>query len=144
MRVKPTQVEIAFIKSHRVARLATSDKSGLPQVTPICYAFNGKTIYTPLDKKPKRVPVRELKRVRNIVENPNISLVIDDYYEDWSRLCFIIIKGKASLIHRGKEYIESLRMLSEKYIQYREMNLKDLKLPVIKIVPNRIISWGRI
>ena len=144
MKVKPTQVEINFIKSHRVARLATFDKYGISLVIPICYVFNGKYIYTPLDKKPKQVPVKELKRVRNIVENPNISLVIDDYYEDWSRLCFIIIKGKASLIYRGKEYLESLRMLSGKYIQYREMNLMDLKLPVIKIVPNRIISWGKI
>ena len=144
MKVIPTQVEISFIKSHRVARLATSDRCGLPLVIPICYVFDGKYIYTPLDKKSKRVPVKELKRIRNIAENPNISLVIDDYNEDWSRLRYIIIKGKASVIYRGKKYIESLRMLSEKYMQYREMNLIELNLPVIRIVPNRIISWGKI
>ena len=144
MKVTPTQVEISFIKSHRVARLATADRRGLPLVVPICYVFDGKYIYTPLDRKPKRVPVKELKRIKNIAENPNISLVIDDYNEDWSRLRYIIIKGKASVIYSGKEYIESLRMLSEKYMQYREMNLIELNLPVIKIVPNRIISWGNI
>jgi len=140
--VKPKDKVIEFIKSHRVARMATVDGLGRPLVIPICYHFNGSSIYTPIDKKPKRASPRELKRVRNIIENPNVSLVIDEYYEDWTKLCYVIINGRAEIIESGEEYQNSLRLLSEKYPQYVDMKLSGLNLPVIKIVPYRIVSWG--
>ncbi|MCH8062702.1 MAG: pyridoxamine 5'-phosphate oxidase family protein, partial [Chloroflexi bacterium] len=68
-----------FIRVHRVARLATVDGAGSPHVIPVCYAFDGERLYTALDLKPKRVEGRMLKRVRNILGNPRVSLVIDDY-----------------------------------------------------------------
>jgi hypothetical protein len=37
-----------------------------------------------IDAKPKRSG--ELARVRNIRENPKVSVVIDQYEEEWSRL----------------------------------------------------------
>jgi PPOX class probable F420-dependent enzyme len=123
--------------------MATVDGLGKPRVIPVCYFFNGVYFYTPIDDKPKRASPRELKRVRNIVENPNVSLVIDEYYEDWSKLCYIIINGRAEIIESGEEYQNALTLLSEKYPQYIDMKLSELKLPVIKIVPNRFISWGR-
>jgi PPOX class probable F420-dependent enzyme len=137
----PTDKERAFILSHRVARMATADKSGRPFIIPICYAYDGRCFYTPIDKKPKRVSVVALKRVRNISENPHVSVVIDEYQEDWTRLCYVIIHGRAELIERGEEYLNSLRLLCERYPQYEDMNLSKLNLPVIKIVPDRITSW---
>ncbi|HWP91659.1 MAG TPA: TIGR03668 family PPOX class F420-dependent oxidoreductase [Thermodesulfobacteriota bacterium] len=136
-----TDGENQFILSHRVARLATVDRFGKPLVVPICYAYDGMNIYTPIDKKPKRVSVRGLKRIKNIMENPYVSLVIDEYHEDWDKLSYIIIHGKAELIESGQEYQESLRLLTQKYVQYERMNLTGLNLPVIKIIPERIISW---
>ena len=140
--IKPTDKVLEFIKSHRVARMATVDRLGRPLVIPVCYHFNGSSIYTPIDKKPKSASPRELKRVRNIIENPYVSLVIDEYYEDWTKLCYVIINGRAELIESGEEYQNSLRLLSEKYPQYVDMRLSELNLPVIKIVPYRIVSWG--
>lgn len=124
--------------------MATADKSGRPLVVPICYAYDGRCFYTPIDKKPKRVSVGGLKRVRNILENPNVSIVIDRYREDWTRLCYVIIHGRAELIEEGEEYLDSLRLLCEKYPQYRNMNLSRLNLPVIKIASDRITSWGAV
>ncbi len=141
--IKPTDKVIEFIKSHKVARLATVDGLGRPLVVPICYYFDGGFIYTPIDKKPKRASPKELRRVRNIIENPNVSLLIDEYYEDWTKLCYVIINGRAEIIESGEEYQNSLRLLSEKYTQYADMKLSGLNLPVIKIIPERIISWGR-
>lgn len=140
--VKAKDKVIEFIKSHRVARMATVDGLGRPLVIPVCYYFKGNSIYTPIDKKPKRASPRKLKRVRNIIGNPNVSLVIDEYYEDWTKLCYVIINGRAELIESGEEYQNSLRLLSEKYPQYVDMKLSGLNLPVIKIVPYRIVSWG--
>lgn len=124
--------------------MATVDNLGRPLVVPICFAYDGKHIYTPIDKKPKRVPVKELKRIKNILDNPNISLVIDDYHEDWNKLTYVIIHGRAELIESGEEYQRSLRLLCEKYTQYVDMNLSTLNLPVIKVIPVRILFWGAI
>lgn len=142
--VLPTKREVTFIQTQKIARMATVDKSGKPLVLPICYAYDGNYIYTPIDKKPKRVAPMELNRIKNIVNNPNVSVVIDRYYEDWTRIAYIIIHCTAEVIDGGKEYRESLRILSEKYRQYKHMKLSQLGLPVIKIIPNRFISWGKI
>ncbi len=140
----PTDKEKAFILSHRVARMATADKLGRPYVVPVCYAYDGGCFYTPIDKKPKRVSVEGLKRVRNISENPNVSVVIDEYHEEWTRLTYVIIHGRADIIKEGAEYLNSLRLLCEKYPQYKNMNLSKLNLPVIKIIPDRVTSWGAV
>lgn len=124
--------------------MATVDKLGRPFVVPVCYTYDGKNLYSPIDKKPKQTPARELKRIRNIRDNPYISIVIDDYYEEWIKLCYVIVHGRAELLESGEDYQMSLRLLCEKYPQYVEMNLPKLNLPVIKVVPDRILSWGKI
>ena len=137
-----TKKQIDIINLHRIARMATVDKLGKPLVVPICFAFDGSFIYSPIDKKPKSVSAGKLKRIRNIINNPNISLVIDEYLENWSMLYYLIIQGTAEIIDEGEEYENSLSMLSKKYDQYREMGLESLGAPVIKITPDKIISWN--
>ncbi|HET7290501.1 MAG TPA: TIGR03668 family PPOX class F420-dependent oxidoreductase, partial [Thermodesulfobacteriota bacterium] len=94
------------------------------------------------DKKEKSVMPRELKRVRNIMSNPRVSLVVDGYYEDWNRLYFVLISGHAEVLGSGGEYRNSLGILARKYTQYVKMGLEDAGLPVIKITPEKIVSWG--
>ncbi|MCK5392550.1 MAG: TIGR03668 family PPOX class F420-dependent oxidoreductase [Deltaproteobacteria bacterium] len=118
------------------------DESGNPLVLPVCFAYDGCFIYSPIDKKPKRVSADKLKRVRNIINNPNISLVIDKYFEDWNELYYVIITGSAQVLNSGEEYDKALKILAEKYDQYRKMGLENLGFPVIKITPEKIISWG--
>lgn len=122
--------------------MATVDESGNPLVLPVCFAYDGCFIYSPIDKKPKRVSADKLKRVRNIINNPNISLVIDKYFEDWNELYYVIITGSAQVLNSGEEYHRALKILAEKYDQYRKMGLENLGAPVIKITPEKIISWG--
>lgn len=135
-------MEKGVLLANRVARLATADGAGAPHVVPVCFAYDGRCIYTPLDKKEKNVIPGELKRVRNIMSNPRISLVVDGYYEDWKRLYFVLISGHAEVIKEGEEYRKALKILSLKYPQYIKMGLEDAGLPVIKIVPEKIVSWG--
>ncbi len=40
----------------RVARLATSDEHGAPHVVPVCFAHEGGSLYTAIDRKPKSAP----------------------------------------------------------------------------------------
>jgi PPOX class probable F420-dependent enzyme len=139
---EPSRKQREILESGRVARMATVDETGKPHIVPICYAFVSGLIYTPIDKKPKSVTVNTLGRIKNIRSNPYVSFVIDKYYEDWNRLYYLKITARASLLDRGEEYENSLMSLSEKYSQYRDMDLLNLRLPVIKILPLRIISWG--
>lgn len=122
--------------------MATVDELGKPLVIPVCFVYDGTFIYSPIDKKQKSVSASKLKRVRNITGNPNISLVIDNYVENWSLLYYVIIQGTAEMIYEGQEYQNALTILTEKYSQYAEMGLESLGAPVIKITPEKIITWG--
>jgi len=142
LTINLTKKQRDIINSHRIARMATVDESGKPLALPVCFASEGNFIYSPIDKKPKSVSAGKLKRVRNIISNPNISLVIDNYVENWSMLYYLIIQGTAEMIYEGEEYKNSLKILTKKYAQYDEMGLESLGAPVIKITPEKIISWG--
>jgi PPOX class probable F420-dependent enzyme len=129
-----------FLRSARTGHLATSDSEGRPHVIPFCYVFDGESIYSVLDAKPKTTPLRQLRRVRNILANPQVSVVIDHYEEDWSRLHYVLVSGEAELLESGEECSRSIAMLRQKYPQYRQMDLDDR--PVIKIIPARFSPWS--
>src|SRR5438105_7336995 len=89
----------AWLGAARVARLATADAAGVPHVVPVCFALDAGAgrIYIALDSKPKRVPGRALRRVRNIEANPHVALLCDEYAEDWSRLAYCLVHAEAAL-----------------------------------------------
>ena len=124
------------------AHLATADATGAPHVIPICYVSDGNALFSVLDQKPKRAQVTRLRRVRNIQENPRVSLVVDHYEEDWSRLGYILVMGTAELLFEGGERDGAVRLLRQKYSQYLAMDL-DAN-PVIKITPQRVVTWGTV
>ncbi|PYN10476.1 MAG: TIGR03668 family PPOX class F420-dependent oxidoreductase, partial [Candidatus Rokuibacteriota bacterium] len=68
-----------LLRESRVARLGTADRAGQPLVVPVCYVFDGHACFSAIDAKPKRVAPRALRRVRNIADNPQVSLVVDRY-----------------------------------------------------------------
>ena len=136
-----TEAEVAFVRTQRAARLATADADGNPHVIPVCYAFDGTRFYTPLDEKPKRVTGSKLRRVRNIEVRPEVALVIDQYDDDWSRLGYVLVQGRAELLSpEDITHAHALELLRERYSQYRTMALE--KYPVIVITPDHVTSWG--
>ena len=137
----------AFISNHRVARFATAGEDLQPAVIPICYVFDGKRIYSPIDEKPKSVAASLLKRVRNIEANSKVAVVIDDYSEDWSKLAYVLIIGTAEIVLPGEapgieaqEHARAVELLREKYPQYRSMKIDER--PMIRIRPAGIKRWG--
>ena len=137
-----TKEEIEFLEQARVGRLATADAAVQPHVIPIVFATDGQKLYTPLDKKPKRMAPNQLKRVRNLLENPKLALVIDYYDEDWTKLKWVMIKGTGTLAESGETYAAGIRLLEKKYPQYERLSLKDR--PLIVITPSEIASWSSI
>ena len=72
-----------------------------------------------LDGKPKSVSLRRLRRVRNILANPQVSLVVDHYEEDWSRLQYLMVSGGAELLESGEEWARAIAMLRENTLSIR-------------------------
>ena len=104
--------QAAFLVRQRVARLATSDGMGKPHAVPVCFALDAASIFIALDEKPKDVPVTRLKRVRNILENPEVALIADRYAEDWELLAFVMVRGRAELLDPGtEEHTAAVRLL---------------------------------
>jgi coenzyme F420-0:L-glutamate ligase/coenzyme F420-1:gamma-L-glutamate ligase len=130
----------AFIRAARIAHLATADAGGQPLVIPICFAFDGKEFFSPIDEKPKQISPHKLKRLRNIAENPKVSLIIDRYDEDWQRLAYVLITGRAKILLRGARHSRAVLLLRKKYSQYERMAINDR--PIIVISPIRMKTWG--
>ena len=135
-----TEAELHFLARMRVARLATADASGQPHVIPIVFATDGQRLYTPVDEKPKRVAPSQLKRVRNLLVNPQVAIVVDEYDEDWTRLAWMLVTGRGEIVETGQAHATGIRLLQAKYPQYDVMPLEHR--PLIGVTPLRITSWG--
>lgn len=128
-----------FLDTSRVGHLATADRSGAPHLIPVCYAVEDRTLYITIDEKPKRRDM-PLKRLRNILENPQAAFVVDRWDEDWSRLGWVMLRGTAEILYHGHEHDRAQALLVERYPQYRAMNLAEL--PVIALRIARATGWG--
>jgi PPOX class probable F420-dependent enzyme len=123
----------ARLAAARVARLATVRPDGRPHVVAVCFAPVGDEIVTAIDAKPKST--RALARLANIAANPAVSLLVDHYEDDWSKLWWARIDGDARVVEMRAEYLDAL---AAKYEQYRSAPPAG---PVIVVVPSHFQGW---
>ncbi|MDE2938539.1 MAG: TIGR03668 family PPOX class F420-dependent oxidoreductase [Chloroflexota bacterium] len=142
--LSPNQMKL--LANAPVGHLSTAGKGGAPHVIPVCFALDsrkdGAAIYIALDQKPKRAPLTRLRRVRNILENPQVALVVDHYEADWAKLWYILVTGAAEVLEEVEDDYRrhAVQLLRRKYPQYREMDIDEN--PVIKITPGRVAAWA--
>ncbi len=147
-----TPVELEFLDAARVAVLATIGRDRRPRLVPICFVTAGTEaglrVYSPLDEKPKKVddPLA-LGRVRDILAEPDVSLLVDHWSEDWSRLAWLRLGGRADLLApdaagERDEHAAAVAALRVKYPQYSTHRLEDR--PIIRIAVERSRSWGNL
>jgi PPOX class probable F420-dependent enzyme len=125
------------LSSARVARLATAGGDGQPHLVPITFAMDGDLIYTTVDHKPKKSA--NLRRLRNIRENPRVALLADHYDEDWDLLWWVRVDGWASVVEDERGLQDPLDVLAERYEQYRQRRPVG---PVIVIQVDRWKGWA--
>jgi PPOX class probable F420-dependent enzyme len=109
-------VHDARLVTARVARLATTDPDGRPHLVPIVFAVEGDTLYSAVDRKPKRS--RVLRRIENARARPDVTVLVDHYDEDWSLLWWVRLRGRARVLDEGDERERALALLAAKYVQY--------------------------
>jgi PPOX class probable F420-dependent enzyme len=121
----------------RVGRLATVDADGRPHLVPICFALSGDRLYSAVDAKPKRT--QHLKRLENIAANPRVTVLVDHYEEDWARLWWIRLDGRAAVVEESVERERGLAFLAEKYEQYRAERPAG---PLLAVDVDRYVGWS--
>jgi PPOX class probable F420-dependent enzyme len=132
--------ERAFLDGRRIGHLATADRSAVPHVVPVCFGLAEDRLYITIDQKPKRDRDRPLKRLSNIAANPRVAIVFDRYDEDWRRLAWVMLHGRAEILAAGSEHDRAQSLLRSRYRQLDAMQIGQL--PVIAIDIERVASWG--
>jgi len=136
--------ELELLRAARRAVLATLAPDGTPRLVPIAFVFTDGIIYSPLDEKPKTVAdPRDLARVHDIEQRPRVSVLVDAWDEDWTRLAWLRLKGTARLISPAgesvPEHASAVSLLRSKYPQYASHALESR--PIIRIEVRRTTSW---
>lgn len=117
----------------RVARLATADAIGQPHLVPITFAVDGDELVFVIDLKPKTTTA--LKRLRNIEENPAVSVLVDHYDDNWTQLWWVRADGQARI---AEATTADLDLLSAKYPRYRQAPPPG---PAVRIAITKLIGW---
>ncbi|MGI5153882.1 TIGR03668 family PPOX class F420-dependent oxidoreductase [Microbispora sp. CA-102843] len=131
----------------RVARLATAGAGGAPRLVPVTFALvvgdevvrgdDEGTVVTAVDHKPKATT--DLRRLRDIRDNPRVCLLADHYEDDWERLWWVRADGHARVVEGGDERERAVAWLVRKYAQYRE---RPPAGPAILIRVDRWSGWS--
>jgi PPOX class probable F420-dependent enzyme len=105
-----------LVEPARVARLATVSADGRPHLVPVCFTLVGEVAYSAIDHKPKRT--LRLRRLANIEATGQVSLLVDEYYEDWSALWWVRLDGRGRVVSDAAEATDAIAALVAKYEQY--------------------------
>jgi PPOX class probable F420-dependent enzyme len=131
-----------------VARLATVTPDGVPHLVPVVFAVDQvgaegadstditDVVYTAVDAKPKTT--QRLRRLANIENNPQASLLVDHYCDDWAQLWWVRADGVATIHRDDEQMCAGYRLLRAKYTQYQSVPLNG---PVIALAVRRWSSW---
>jgi PPOX class probable F420-dependent enzyme len=137
MRLDPAEARDRFARS-RVLRLATVGADGRPHLVPCTFAIDGSgRVVIGVDNKPKTSA--KLRRLRNITENPRVSLLADRYADDWQQLWWVRADGTAVIERTGEEHAEHWNQLRRKYPQYGGQTLDG---PMILVNVESWVGWA--
>jgi PPOX class probable F420-dependent enzyme len=120
-----------------VGRLATVAADGQPHLVPISFALAKDTIFFAVDSKPKATT--DLKRLRNIAANPAVSILVDHYEEDWTKLWWVRADGMAVVITEPAHAAAAVDLLVDRYPQYRIARPGG---PVVAVAVHRLSGWS--
>ena len=137
MEIPDSAVE-RLLDTTPVARLATVAPDGRPHLVPVVFARAGGRLWTPVDAKPKRDG--ELARVRHLRREPRAALLLDAYDEDWQRLWWLRIDGRAEIVEGAVPPV--VAALRAKYPQYESLPVLREPATSIAIEEHARNSWA--
>ncbi|MFI2199915.1 TIGR03668 family PPOX class F420-dependent oxidoreductase [Streptomyces sp. NPDC020192] len=136
MKLSPPVARDRFVSSP-VARLATVDGAGVPHAVPVTFVVQDDVLYFAVDHKPKST--WDLRRLRNIRENPAVTVLADHYDDDWSQLWWARADGRGEVLEEGEERLRAVRLLCDKYAQYKQSPPQG---PAVAVRVGRWSGWA--
>jgi PPOX class probable F420-dependent enzyme len=127
-----------LLRDSTVARLGLTDDDGAPRVLPVTFALHEHSIWSAVDRKPKRDPGREPARIRWLRARPRAALTVDRYEDDWDSLAWVQVLGRVDIVEASAA-AGALVALAHKYPQYRDQPPPG---PVLRLVPERALWWS--
>ena len=127
---------VAMFAKSPVAMLATVGAGGAPHLVPVVFAVHNDVVYTAVDAK--RKTTQRLRRLANIEGNPQVSMLVDHYNDDWTQLWWVRADGIAAIHYSGEEMAAGYALLRKKYVQYQRIALDG---PVVTVDVQRWSSW---
>jgi pyridoxamine 5'-phosphate oxidase family protein len=117
---KFTDIELEYVQTQRLGRLATVNKNGEPQTAPVTYRYNIELDAIDIG----RLNMGETQKYRNVAYNGLASFVIDDIAPPFQPRG-IEIRGHAQALPDGGQSISP-----------------TFSPALIRLTPGRIISWN--
>ena len=118
-----TNNEIEYLLNQRLGRLATVRPDCKPQIAPVGFRYNAELDVIDIGGR----YLSQSKKFRNILENPHVSLVIDDVLPPWQPRG-VEIRGTAQTLPAGGNALFGANYPVDEAI--------------IRITPVQIIGWG--
>jgi PPOX class probable F420-dependent enzyme len=137
MELEPSAID-ALLSRWPVARLVTLRPDGAPAPVPVVFARVGGALYSPIDGKPKSPGV--LARERHLADDPRVALLLDHYEEDWDRLWWLRVEGRAIVVSAA-DHEAALHALRGKYPQYARVALTSGDPRLLRIAIERVTGW---
>lgn len=120
-----------------MARLATVNPGLGVDVVPITFALvEPDRLVSAVDHKPKSTT--RLRRLANIAEHPEVTVLVDHYEDDWDRLWWVRLRGTATILTGGEAFEDALDALVARYDAYLEHRPTG---PVIDVAVTGWTGW---
>ena len=117
---KFTDIELEYLKTQRLGRLATVNKDGQPQIAPVTFRYNAELDTIDIGG----LNMGETQKFRNAARNGLAAFVSDDIAPPFQPRG-VEIRGHAEALPDGGKQISS-----------------DFSAALIRLTPKRIISWN--
>jgi PPOX class probable F420-dependent enzyme len=114
--------------------MTTLNEDGSPHAVPVVFGVMGEEIVSPIDHKPKSG--QTLIRVKNLARDDRLTLLLDLWDEDWTRLAWCMVRGRATVDAAAS--IELMEVINTRYPQYAHGEVHDA---LIRIRPTRFSWW---
>ena len=85
--------------------LATNGFDGAAEVLPVCFTWAGEAIWIAIDEESELFDQR-------------VTFMVDRWDEDWSKISWLVAKGRATILPDGPESDRALDALESKYTEY--------------------------
>ena len=133
MRLKKSLAKL--VEWERVCRVATVGAAGVPHAVPVCHVLDDGKLYFASETG--------ARKIRNLRENPHVTVTVDLYSDDWSNLKGVMIQGTGEIVRSSPRFRKIRRLLYAKYPQYPDMSaIGERDSVIVEVTPRHAYSWG--